>query len=407
MAASKNGKTWGVLSVLTVMAMLLHWGVSTQPLGLMAAPVHAIVTLGALALAWAVLGIGDAGRAGYQGGAVSQFQEAHHESAVENVLMQTYPQFSSQFSSANGDMNQVQSLLTDAIEKLLSSFAGMQALIQTQHDAAMVAMAEQSERMGDASLTDFLGNTSETMKQLVGSIVNNSKIGMELVERMDSVSQKVRGILQVLGEIDGISKQTNLLALNAAIEAARAGEAGRGFAVVADEVRKLSARADHFSQQIRSNVNEVHDAIGEAEHAITLMATLDMDFALRSKGQLEQTLGNVQALNEHMAAVIEKQNSVSYEVDRVVGQAITSLQFQDMVNQLLQHARTRLDGMEQAWHRMGDWAREASMQSDGVSRERVEQMRLEIEQILTDTASKASRGPVRQESMSSGDIELF
>ena len=65
-----------------------------------------------------------------------------------------------------------------------------------------------------------------TFQEVIVTIVNNSKVGLELVEKMDVVSAKVSEILDVLVDIDGIAKQTNLLALNAAIEAARAGEYG-------------------------------------------------------------------------------------------------------------------------------------------------------------------------------------
>ena len=92
----------------------------------------------------------------------------------------------------------------------------------------------------------------ETLRSFVDSVVENSKLAMELVEMTDRIATEMRQILGMLAKSREFPKQTNLLALNAAIEAARAGEAGRGFAVVADEVRDLSGRTSHFSQQIRA-----------------------------------------------------------------------------------------------------------------------------------------------------------
>ena len=99
---------------------------------------------------------------------------------------------------------------------------------------------------------EFVANTSQVMAQVVDNVVANSKLGMELVEMTDDIAKHTKKVQSILSEIGAIAKQTNLLALNAAIEAARAGEAGRGFAVVADEVRDLSARTTQFSQQINA-----------------------------------------------------------------------------------------------------------------------------------------------------------
>jgi methyl-accepting chemotaxis protein len=332
------------------------------------------------------------------------------QSAVESVLTQSHPQFATQFSGADADLNQVQTLLADAIGKLLESFDGMQKLIQSQRDVALSIVtghqAGQAQSEDSESMEHFINETSETLKELVGSIVNNSKIAMELVDKMDSVTHQVAAILDVLGEIDGISKQTNLLALNAAIEAARAGESGRGFAVVADEVRKLSGRSEQFSRQIRTNVQKVHDSIRDAEASISNMASLDMSFALEAKGKIDTTLAHVKLMNSNMVHVIEDQHKISNEVDQVVGRAVTSLQFQDMVGQLIQHSHTRISSMERAWQRLGDWSSEAQ-QGRAASAERISQMRQEISDIFAEAERLSERSPVRQEKMETGDIDLF
>ena len=333
---------------------------------------------------------------------------ASPQSAVENVLTQTHSQFAKHFSGANADLNQVQNLLRDAIDKLLESFDGMQNLIQSQRDAAISIVKGHSNAGHEDtdSLEHFINETSETLRELVGSIVNNSKIAMELVEKMDSVSHQVTSILDVLGEIDGISKQTNLLALNAAIEAARAGESGRGFAVVADEVRKLSSRSDQFSRQIRINVQTVHSSITDAEKSISNMASLDMNFALEAKEKIDGTLTHVKTMNRNMMQVIEDQHKISDEVDQVVGRAVTSLQFQDMVGQLIQHSHTRISNMENAWERLGEWASQAQ-QGQTASQERISQMRKEINDIFTEAEHLSERSPVNQKKLESSDIDLF
>lgn len=329
------------------------------------------------------------------------------QSAVENVLTQTHTQFATHFAGANADLNQVQMLLSDAIGKLLESFSGMQTLIQSQGAiASSIVSGDHEGGQNKEGLEEFIVETSDMLKELVGSIVNNSRVAMELVDKMDAVSHQVTGILDVLGEIDGISKQTNLLALNAAIEAARAGESGRGFAVVADEVRKLSGRSEQFSRQIRSNVTDVRASIVDAEKSISQMASLDMNFALESKSKMDQTLAHVNAMNKNMVKVIEDQRTIAGEVEQVVGRAVTSLQFQDMVGQLIQHTHTRVSSMETAWQRLGEWASEAQ-QGQAASPERISQMRQEINDIFNEAERLSERSPVRQDKLESSDIDLF
>lgn len=389
-----------LLMAIALFAVLLHWALSGAAGAWGAMAVHGAITLLAIFFAWLLLAPSSNGEI-----VKAQGQEVISRSAVESVLMQTHPQFANHFAGASGDLAQVQALLADAIEKLLDSFAGMQKLIKNQQNVALGMMVNHGPENGTET-GDFLAEITATFQQLIVTIVNNSKVGLELVEKMDNVSDKVGEILNVLADIDGISKQTNLLALNAAIEAARAGEYGRGFAVVADEVRKLSSRSEQFSQQIRTTVGGVKEAIGTAEGSIAQMASLDMSFAVNSKKKVGEALERAQKLNAHMAVVIEQQANMSREVDDVVGRAISSLQFQDMVGQLLQHSNTRINSMEQAWHRMGDWSKEAA-QGCAASPGKIVQMRTEISEIFAEADEMGKRNPVRQEKMATGDIDLF
>jgi methyl-accepting chemotaxis protein len=358
---------------------------------------HSLITAFALFIAWLMF------TAKAKKAKIECIEEkAQHSSAVESVLMQTHPQFATHFAGATGDLDQVQALLADAINKLLESFNGMQDLINRQQNAAIgLVMGSKASSTKEFSAAEI----NSAFQELTVTIVNNSRVALELTERMDTLSEKVGEILAVLADIDGIAKQTNLLALNAAIEAARAGEYGRGFAVVADEVRKLSSRSEQFSQQIRLTVSGVKEAISTAQGSISQMASLDMSFAVDSRKKVAQALERAHNA-DNMQDIIQQQAGIAHEIDEVVGRAISSLQFQDMVGQLLQHSNTRIGSMKLAWSRMGDWS-VAAAQEGQASPEKIEKMREEIGEIFAQVDKMENRNPVRQQKMEIGDIDLF
>ena len=325
-------------------------------------------------------------------------------SSVENVLLQTHTQFATHFSGASSDLDQVQALLADAIEKLMDSFNGMQDLIKRQQQASVGLVLSHGTQNEDEK-GDSHAEITLAFQGLTQTLINNSKVGLELTEEMEVVTEKVGEILGVLVDIDGITKQTNLLALNAAIEAARAGEQGRGFAVVADEVRKLSNRTEQLSQQIRTTVTGVTGAIEMASASIHQMASLDMKFAVESKKKVEQALERAQSAR-NMQGVIEEQTNIAHEIDVVVGRAISSLQFQDMVRQLLQHSNTRIFSMKTAWDHMGEWSTEVALDNE-ISHDKINKIRAEVGEIFALADALDKRNPVRQEKMTTGEIDLF
>ena len=125
-------------------------------------------------------------------------------------------------------------------------------------EESTIAVSEDLE-VTDSALDNFISE----LQGVVSSIDNGSEHQQELVQKVASLTDQAKNIKDVLGIISDIADQTNLLALNAAIEAARAGEHGRGFAVVADEVRKLAERTQKSLGEIGANINLITQNIGE------------------------------------------------------------------------------------------------------------------------------------------------
>lgn len=324
--------------------------------------------------------------------------------AVESTLDDAVRAASDQVAAVGAEIRRVQGLLHDAIEQLTGSFTGMQQEIESQKHTALTISQGGNEDTGELRFDQFIAETSETMRQVVDGVVVNAKLAMELVEHTEGISNASSSVRQILGEIGAISKQTNLLALNAAIEAARAGEAGRGFAVVADEVRDLSQRTNQFAQQIVDLMDAMAVSVGGTEKAIERMASQDMNFALDSKSRVEDIMGRVENIARAREAAIRDLGSSAERVDNQVGRAVVALQFQDMTSQLLAHAEQRVQVVD------GLMAGLRTLASDlphalGAGRP-PEAALAQVREALRRSEITA-RGPVEQQDFQHGDVELF
>jgi methyl-accepting chemotaxis protein len=335
--------------------------------------------------------------------------------AVPEVIQESVETCQEQFGLAKGELGQLQGLLTEAIAKLTAGFTAMLGYAEAQQQTAMqLAHGNYGRNIGMSATGEaltieaFISDTSSTLNSFVESIVDNSRDAMSVVEKMDAIKGQVDAVLGILSEIEAISRQTNLLALNAAIEAARAGEHGRGFAVVADEVRSLSQRTHHFSQQIRGNIEQVHESIHSMEGAIHTLASHDLNFALTSKLDVENTMGGIKRANEEMALKISDLTNITEKMGRSVQTTVTAMQFQDLSRQLLGHTVERLAGMDELMQRLDpviDLMSQGKLaiSDSGAQPEVVEH----AFKALVELKERTARNPVAQTQLDSGSVELF
>ena len=369
-----------------------------------------IAALVAVSIGWAVIGTLTTRNNVAKGVASRQNLERVLMAEFTELLNECVRQFTVQYDEIGHEIHRVQALLSEAIANLTESFEGMHAQTEEQRKLALSITAGNAE--GDVtSFGDFVKNTSDVMTRVVESTIENSKMGMELVSVSDDIVLRIHEVQKILSEIAGIAKQTNLLALNAAIEAARAGEAGRGFAVVADEVRDLSARTTKFSQQINATISSMHNSVQQSEATIQRMASQDMTFALESKRQITDIINDMGQQNELRAGAINSLGASAAVVEGQVGRAITALQFQDMVSQLIGHVLKRVEALDSVVGHLGELSKKLRIDSDhDDAADAIEALRGETKKVsdsLAKMTSQTVHNPVGQKVMTDGDVELF
>nr|WP_308418408.1 methyl-accepting chemotaxis protein [Iodobacter ciconiae] len=313
----------------------------------------------------------------------------------------------SQLQVADDEIKRAIEIFADAIPALLNGFVQIadQSRLQKEMAESLFKHTTDETTIGFES---FVTETSEILKIFVESIVANSYTAMGLVDQMEQVGKVVEEVLGVLNEIESIVQQTNLLALNAAIEAARAGEAGRGFAVVADEVRSLSMRTNHFSRQIRGNIRQIYDSVAIAEKAIMKLASQDMSKSMQSKMQVEKTMLSIGEINKNVESVVNELAKIAVQIESGVSNAVRGLQFQDLVNQILLHAKGRVAAqseIQEALALIYDYIANQKNQARAWNEKIVEFQELEERSFILADAMHSN--PVAQESMSTGGVDLF
>ncbi|WP_301207697.1 methyl-accepting chemotaxis protein [Helicobacter rodentium] len=208
--------------------------------------------------------------------------------------------FTTEVENAKGSVEMTTNILGEEIRKMLSSSGGYAK-----------ELAQQTHLLRDSmnKLLDGSSSQASSLQQSAAAIEEISSSMQNVSDKTTEVTRQAEDIKNIVGVIKDIADQTNLLALNAAIEAARAGEHGRGFAVVADEVRKLAERTGKSLNEIEANVNVLVQGVNDMSESIKEQTA--------GVTQINEAIAQLESVTQDNVSVANNTNDITLQVNSI------------------------------------------------------------------------------------------
>lgn len=329
-----------------------------------------------------------------------------------NVLAEILPESAQNVEQASSD-------LTARFKSLAQN-----AMSQAETVQALVSSIG-SISVGDKkiSMDEFIQLFSKTLDQSISEILNVAKQSLNIVYSMNDAITNLKEIDEFSKQIQTITHHSNMLAINALIEARRAGDAGRGFGVVANEVKRLSSEIAVLSDNMGRRTKSIMKSIMDGYEVLKELATHDMNDQLLAKDTLEQLMKGLMKQSEDSLGVMASSADSSQEMSKTIRGMIMNLQFQDRNSQIIENSVgiltqcfTLFQDIEQKINALGTESPQslnnpqvAKLVEEISSGIKLADIRSRYEQLLEDRglSISPSQGDASKPDASNENIELF
>lgn len=249
------------------------------------------------------------------------------------------------------EIDVVNDLVENSTSSIVSDFQSLAQNAVDQSRRIEDLVASQDNFLIDnetLSMNEAMSRVEMYLSNLINRTLEISTESISMVYALDDVMKDVHRVDKLVEDVEKINTQTSYLSINAMIEAQRAGEAGRGFQIVAREMRVLSNQVRDLATKMRSDIITVTNGIREGHASLQKVARIDMTENYQMRDQLNELMADLMKRNKALSAELESTGEMSASITSDVGKLITNIQFQDRTSQRLGNLKDTLATMSEA-----------------------------------------------------------
>jgi methyl-accepting chemotaxis protein len=264
-----------------------------------------------------------------------------HEDTTQQYLAQRQAFGEALAPVWSGHLEASRTQIESAVSALAQRFAGIVDKLDDAVAASNAATASVED--GHSGLVGVFSKGEAQLAGVVASLNDAMHSKAAMLDKVHGLHGFIQELHEMAADVASIASTTNLLAINAAIEAAHAGEDGRGFGVLAQEVRKLAARSGETGRRMAEKVKLISEAIAEARTTAAASGEQDAASVAASERTINAVLGDLRGVTDSLVGASARMRQESLGIKSEISEALVQLQFQDRVNQIVTHVKHNIE----------------------------------------------------------------